>query len=108
MNVTELQFQLKALGIELVADGDRLRVSTGTGALSPDLQTAIREHRAELLRIFERREQKQLLPGQFKNGEPPLWVLYRFGPDNTSYDMAWFWPGNGHHHAARVATASQG
>ena len=113
MNVTELQFRLKALGIDLVADGGRLRVSTERGPLSPELQAAIREHRAELLRTCrERGQESQLLPEQLKSGVPPLsffqerlWVLHRLDPGDTSYNMVVAWPEVDRYDATQLATA---
>lgn len=113
MNVTELQSRLRALGIDVVADGDRLRVSTESGALSAELQAAIREHRTELLRTYRDREQKKRpLQEQFKSREPRLsffqerlWILHRLDPDDTSYNMAVFWPEDDRHTAAELAAA---
>jgi amino acid adenylation domain-containing protein len=113
LNVTELQLRLTDLGIDLVADGDQLRVSAARGRLSPELQAAIREHRAELLRICrERDQQERLVPEPFEQAGPPLsffqerlWVLHRLDPGDASYNMVAVWPEGDRYGAAHMAAA---
>ena len=113
MNVTELQSRLRSLGIDLIADGDRLKVRAARGQLSPELKAAIAKHRLELLKEFGEREEKESLSSErSKLGGQPLsffqqrlWVLHRFDPADTSYNMAVLWEEGDRYNARQVAIA---
>lgn len=55
MNAAELLSELERRGVALEAAGDRLRFDAPRGALTPELRTAMAEHKAELLGLLDRR-----------------------------------------------------
>ena len=95
MNAAELHSRLVALGIDIVADSGKLRVSAARGRLTPELQTAIAEHRADLLKMLNgptaaptpwpeaapRLPPGAALPLSFF--QERLWVLQRLDPTST-------------------------
>ncbi len=52
MTPTALLDRLRALGVEVRAEGDKLRYRAPAGVLTPDLRQAIREHKAALLELL--------------------------------------------------------
>ena len=53
MSAAALQEKLSGLGVELKTEGQRLLYDAPRGAMTPELKTEIRKHRAELLAILE-------------------------------------------------------
>ena len=118
MNAAELHSRLVALGIDIVADSGRLRVSAARGRLTPELQTAIAEHRADLLEMLNGHtaapaaalwpEAARLPPGAalpLSFFQERLWVLQRLDPSSTAYNMVVAWPDNDRYDAAQLAAA---
>ena len=54
MKPGDLLHQLQALGVVLIADGDRLRVDAPAGALTPELRQALATQKSTLLRLIGR------------------------------------------------------
>ena len=54
MKPGDLLNQLQALGVVLIADGDRLRVNAPAGALTPELRQALATQKSALLRLLSR------------------------------------------------------
>jgi thioesterase domain-containing protein/acyl carrier protein len=52
LTLAELLAAIRTAGIELEVQGDRLKCRAPTGALTPTLSDAIREHKAELMRML--------------------------------------------------------
>jgi len=52
MNTAELLAQLRNLGVQLAADGDRLCYDAPTGVLTPNLREQLGEHRSEILEFL--------------------------------------------------------
>lgn len=52
MTPTALLDHLRALGVEVCAEGDKLRYRAPAGVLTDDLRQAIREHKEELLELL--------------------------------------------------------
>jgi hypothetical protein len=51
MNTGALLAELKRLGVEIEADGDRLRYAGPEGAISPELIGRLKAHKAELIAV---------------------------------------------------------
>ena len=53
MTPQALLADLRALGVELTAEGDQLRYRAPSGTMTPDLRRQLRSHKAELLLLLE-------------------------------------------------------
>ena len=58
MTAVEVLTTLRHHGVTLPPSGDRLRVDAPQGALTDDLQQALREHKAALLDLIELWEER--------------------------------------------------
>ena len=109
MNAADFHSRLRSLGVDIVAENGRLRVTAGRGRLTPELQTGIAERRAELLALLEEQKWDRAafsapeLMRLSSGGAVPLsffqerlWVLQRLEPDNTACNMVVIWPGGGY------------
>jgi hypothetical protein len=56
LTATELLSDLDRQGIHLLPDGDRLKIKGPKGVLTDSLQSAIQEHKAELLQLLASHE----------------------------------------------------
>ena len=92
---------LVSLGVDIVADDGRLRVSAARGRLTEEVQKAIAAHRAELLELLDSRfaghtsdlvkvPRNGVLPLSFF--QERLWILHRLDPHSTDYNMVMTWP----------------
>ncbi len=99
MTIAELLTELRAKGIDLWVEGDRLRYSAPRGALSPDMRAALLERKSEIL-AFLHQAQAAAQPAAppinpiVRDGALPLsfaqqrlWFLYQFEPENTAYNL---------------------
>jgi len=114
LNAVELRTHLRNLGVELVVDGGRLRVSAARGLITPELQTAIADHRTELLELLGREVSPPVAPlvAIDRRTELPLsyfqerlWIVHRLDPLSTAYNMAVRWlfqPSDGGAHLAKA------
>lgn len=53
MNVSELVENLNQQGVQLWADNDKLRIHSPKGVLTPELRTALTEHKGEILSFLQ-------------------------------------------------------
>ena len=110
MNAADLLAQLKSLGIDLVVDDGRLRVSAARGQLTEELKGAIAACKAEILALLAngpsavtRIPRDGPLPLSFF--QERLWVHSQFEPDNTAYNMVAGWESPGPVEASAVVEA---
>ncbi|MFI0486728.1 amino acid adenylation domain-containing protein [Actinomadura sp. 9N215] len=101
MTALELLTRLRALGVEVRRDGDRLHVRAPKGALTPELRRDFGTHRAEILALLRQAEaapvadhiarcsRDAVLPLSF--AQQRLWFLDRLRPDETEYNLAVKW-----------------
>jgi amino acid adenylation domain-containing protein len=100
----DLLARLDSLGVDLVADGDRLRVNSARGQLTDDLKAAIAAHKPALLALLVERSVRAPppVPRIARDGPMPLsffqerlWVLNRLEPRSTAYNLVAAWPSEG-------------
>ncbi|HEX4445401.1 MAG TPA: condensation domain-containing protein, partial [Polyangiaceae bacterium] len=106
--------RLRSLGVEVIVDDGRLRVSAARGQLTPELKTAISEQKTGLLALLANNSNGRSpdvtrvprdgpLPLSFF--QERLWVQSRFQPDSTAYNMLAAWPSPGPIETSRVVEA---
>ena len=101
--------ELRALGVRLTVEGDRLKVSAPEGCLTDELRAKIAIHKAELLRLLssERPEvanrtatpfsTEELVRREFPmtTAQRRLWFLDRLLPGNPAYNLGVEYPFEG-------------
>jgi hypothetical protein len=78
--------ELRARGIELFSDGNRLKYRCPSGAMTDNLRQAIREHKAKLITLLTERRTPSPEP------EPPLGKVGRHGKPCPVCSDTWQWP----------------
>jgi len=99
MNLEKFLVELKDLGVTLTVQDGKLRSQGAKGALTPALQSTIREHKEEIIeflsgllgggeqaRPIERVERNQALPLSF--AQQRLWFIDQFDPGSSAYNIA--------------------
>jgi amino acid adenylation domain-containing protein len=95
LTTDELLERLTSLGISLTAVDGKLRVNAARGQLSDELKSAIAGHRDELLRTLPAQSTNGSRIARVSRAEPlqlsffqeRLWVVHRFDPENTAYNL---------------------
>ena len=93
----ELLAQMKALGIELSAEGDTLRVDAPKGVLSPSIRELLSGRKADILQFLHNSKPTgacPLIPPAPRDGHLPasfsqerLWFLAQLEPDSLAYNI---------------------
>jgi amino acid adenylation domain-containing protein len=99
-NAVDLLNRLRALGVQLNLEGETLRLNAPKGALTLDLQAALRANKAEIVTLLRTRplngagsslapigrvERKAEMP--LSLAQQRLWFLDQMDPDNVAYDL---------------------
>ncbi|GAB3456751.1 non-ribosomal peptide synthetase [Streptomonospora sediminis] len=66
----DLLAELRAAGVHLWADGDRIRFRGPSGALTDDQRAVLREHRADVLALLAEQDTAELVPDPGSRHEP--------------------------------------
>lgn len=113
MTAAELLAVLESLDVGIAEHEGQLRVNAAKGQLTADLKAAIAAHKTELLEIlasasFESAPVTRVprtgpLPVSFF--QERLWVLSKFEPESTTYNMVACWPSTGPADIDRVQEA---
>ena len=93
MNLRGFVEELARDGIQLWADGDRLRYRGPKDRLGPARIEALREHKQELLQLLKPATtaagpSEELWRFPLSHGQRALWYLYRTAPDSAAYNTA--------------------
>ena len=98
MSAIELLARLDAMGVELIAEDGRLRVSAARGSLDDTLRQDIAAHKSELMALLAGRKRHEAPMRVSRAGTLPLsffqerlWVLQRLDPQNTAYLLEAHW-----------------
>jgi len=78
----------RAAGIELWAEGERLRFRAPPGALTDDVRSALRDRRAEVVRLLQREAEAAVDPGPVAANQQGLWLIHQLAPDSAAYHLA--------------------
>jgi amino acid adenylation domain-containing protein len=114
LSAVVLLSQLRSLGVAIVVEEGRLRVNAARGQLTSELKSAIAAQKTELLALLAdnandvsaaiaRVDHSGPLPLSFF--QERLWVLHRFEPESTAYNMVATWTSPGKVDSARMVEA---
>lgn len=99
-SAVDLLTQLRALGVHLALEGQTLRLNAPKGALTPELQAALRASKSEIVTLLQARQQngagssvapiprvprKEQMP--LSLAQQRLWFLDQMDPDSVAYDL---------------------
>ncbi|WP_433257650.1 MupA/Atu3671 family FMN-dependent luciferase-like monooxygenase [Streptosporangium sp. CA-135522] len=95
MKPIDLLSRLRAAGVDLWVDGERLRFSAPPGALTPELRNALGEHRAEVMDLLRRAPGPAAAIARAERGEPlsvsfpqrRMWFFEQVHPGTATYHM---------------------
>ena len=88
MSAVQLLARLRAMGVLLSAEGERLRVSAPHGKLDDELKSQIAQHKGPLLKLLA--EAAVAPEGRYpvSFAQRRLWFLSQLEPDNAAYHLA--------------------
>ena len=87
---------LNERGIEIWAEGDRLRFRAAEGTLPPELRAQLRDHRSELLAGLRERSAAEQYTAPLSWTQLGLWLVHQAAPESAAYHVAF---------TARIASA---
>ncbi len=91
MTTTELLNQLTQQGVQLWAEGDKLKFRAPQGALTTEQQILLKKHKADLLRVLGNPD---TCPVSFS--QQRLWFLHQMEPDSAFYNTPLLFELTGH------------
>ena len=80
--------QARNAGVELWAEGDRLRFRAPPGALDEDVKQALRERKADVVRLLQREAESAVTTGPIAANQQGLWLVHRLSPESAAYNLA--------------------
>ncbi len=87
----ELLRFLNSLGIELRSANGKLQLTAPAGAMTPELQEAVRRRKAELLAYTSSHEARKERVAALSFAQQRLWLLDRFSPHTAVYNIPQHW-----------------
>ncbi|MEM7417080.1 MAG: amino acid adenylation domain-containing protein, partial [Gemmatimonadota bacterium] len=94
MTLGALVSELRARGIHVAVDGDRLRVSAPEGAITEELRQAIGARKAELIDLFRSsgsdgpKPRSDAGPAGLSLQQERIWLLQEMEPHQTAYNLS--------------------
>jgi len=99
MNLKQFVAELAQQGVKLWTEDEQLRVRAAKGVLTPDLRDLLALHKAELVKLLQKRAMQAILfipqvPVSLRKNLPlsfaqeGLWFLSQLEPNNPFYDEA--------------------
>ena len=95
MSVTDLLRQVADRGVELWAEGSRLRFRAPPGALEPWHREALRANRADVIAALRAHAAERVSVSPLSHNQRALWFIHQEAPQSTAYHVGF---------AARVST----
>ena len=95
MSVTDLLRQVADRGVELWAEGSRLRFRAPPGALEPWHREALRANRADVIAALRAHAAERISVSPLSHNQRALWFIHQEAPQSTAYHVGF---------AARVST----
>ncbi|MGQ4807005.1 Linear gramicidin synthase subunit B [Candidatus Entotheonellaceae bacterium PAL068K] len=87
MNWVESLKDLWLAGVELWADGERLRYRAPKDVLTPSVLTHLKQHKADILQLL-RDAPDTLKVYSLSHGQRALWFIDQLAPQNAAYNVA--------------------
>src|SRR2546429_8209542 len=88
MTVAEILADLAQQGVQLWAEGDRLRYRAPKGVLTPVLRAMLSEHKAEILALLQQHPAGPQSSYPLAYGQQSLWFLHQIAPESPAYHVA--------------------
>jgi amino acid adenylation domain-containing protein len=80
--------QARAEGVDLWAEGQRLRFRAPEGRPSPELRAALRAERAALVAALRAAGSREMTRGRLAENQRGLWFLQNLAPSSAAYNLA--------------------
>ncbi|RKG92068.1 non-ribosomal peptide synthetase [Corallococcus terminator] len=87
MTPSRLLRDLSGQGVELWAEGDKLRYRAPNNVLTPAILADLKHHKAGLLELLRERA-APVRRHPLSQGQRALWYLYQVAPDSPAYNVA--------------------
>ena len=87
MSVTDLLRQVADRGVELWAEGSRLRFRAPPGALEPPHREALRANRADVIAALRAQAAERVSVSPLSHNQRALWFIHQEAPHSTAYHL---------------------
>lgn len=91
MSINQFIVELRAQGVQLVAEGEQLIVRAPKGALTPAQRNQLVEHKADILAALLQPIGPQEGFYPLSEGQKTMWIQYQLAPDSAAYNVTPAW-----------------